>query len=103
SHGLGFSAPDSTYNFGGDITITPKIVSTTRFGYFFTNYHDFGWPTSGVDLDYVTGLTTDNTGAALPAAMQVPGGTTTAPFDQSYTQVNASKHFQFDQDVAFFK
>jgi hypothetical protein len=103
AHGLGYSAPNSTYNIGADITLTPKIVSTTRFGYFFNNYHDFGWPTNGVDLSYQTGLTTDNTGATLPGDMLVPGGTTTAPFDQSFTEVNASKHYQFDQDVAFFK
>ena len=103
SHGLGFSAPNSTYNVGADITLTPKIVSTTRFGYFFTNYHDFGWPTSGVDLSFATGVLTDNTGAALPSALQLPGGASTAPFNQSYTQLNASKHYQFDQDVAFFK
>ena len=39
-------SPNSTYNFGADISLTPKIVSTTRFGYFFHNYHDFGWPTA---------------------------------------------------------
>ena len=55
AHGLGFSAPNATYNVGADITLTPKIVSTTRFGYFFNNYHDFGWPTTGVDLNYITG------------------------------------------------
>jgi len=105
AHGLGFSAPNSTYNFGGDITLTPKIVSTTRFGYFFTNYHDFGWPTQGVDLNYIVGGLgqNDNAGNPLPTALQVPGGTTTAPFDQSFTEVNASKHYQFDEDVAFFK
>src|SRR5579859_7096027 len=27
SHGLGFSAPNSTYNVGADITLTPKIVA----------------------------------------------------------------------------
>lgn len=103
SHGLGFSAPNSTYNVGADITLTPKIVSTTRFGYFFTNYHDFGWPTSGVDLSFATGVTTDNNGAPLPSALQLPAGASTAPFNQSYTQLNASKHYQFDEDVAFFK
>jgi hypothetical protein len=103
SHGLGYTAPNATYNVGADITLTPKIIATTRYGYFFTNYHDFGWPTQGVDLDYVTGFTTDQNGNLLPAAMQVPSGTTTAPFDQSFTEVNASKHYQFDQDVAFFK
>ena len=103
AHGLGFSAPNATYNVGADISLTPKIVSTTRFGYFFSNYHDFGWPTSGVDLNFATGVLTDNTGAPLPLALQLPAGASTAPFDQSYTQVNASKHYQFDQDVAFFK
>jgi hypothetical protein len=103
SNGLGFSAPGSTYNVGADITLTPQIVSTTRFGYFFTNYHDFGWPDTGVDLSFITGLTTDNTGKTLPPALDQPGGASTAPFDQSYTQLNANKHYQFDQDVAFFK
>jgi hypothetical protein len=112
SHGLGFSNPNATYNVGADITLTPKIVSTTRFGYFFNNYHDFGWPTSGVDLSWQT----DGVGASpncntpgctpsglLPASLQQPAGTTTAPFDAQYTEVNASKHWQFNEDVAFFK
>jgi hypothetical protein len=105
SHGLGYSNPNATYNFGADITLTPKIVSTTRFGYFFNNYHDFGWPTAGVNLDWQSNGVgvLDNTGALLPTALREPGGTTTAPFDQSYTEVNANKHYQFDEDVAFFK
>ncbi len=44
SHGLGYTAPNMTVNVGGDITITPSIVATTRFGYYFENYHDFGIP-----------------------------------------------------------
>ena len=113
SHGLGFSAPNATYNFGADITLSPKIVATTRFGYFFTNYHDFGWPTQQADLSFSDGGAgqVDNSNPANPALpysqisndLNVPSGTTTAPYDQSFTQVNASKHYQFDQDVAFFK
>ena len=109
--GLGFSNPNATFNVGADITLSPKIVATTRYGYFFTNYHDFGWPTQGVDLA-VNAVTSqvnsnnqllDNTGQPLPAALQSPLGATTAPFDASFTEVNASKHYQFDEDVAFFK
>jgi hypothetical protein len=110
SHALGFSNPNETYNIGADITLTPQVVATTRYGYFFTNYHDFGWPTAGVDLAWNTaGVDTngvpllDNSGQPLPAALAQGAGTTTAPFDQSFTHVNASKHYQFDQDVAFFK
>jgi hypothetical protein len=105
-HGLGYSAPNSNYNVGADISITPQIVATTRYGYFFTNYHDFGWPTTGSDLLYeVSGVggVQNVSGNPLPAALGQPAGTNTAAFDQSFTQVNASKHFQFDQDIAFFK
>jgi Carboxypeptidase regulatory-like domain len=126
SHGLGWAAPNSTYNIGADISLTPKIVSTTRFGYFFENYHDFGWPTTAPNLVWGTngvgafdnsatpaGCTptpakppippTACTGNPIPAALAQPGGTTTTPYLNSFTLFNANKHFQFNQDVAFFK
>ncbi|HEX3820980.1 MAG TPA: TonB-dependent receptor [Candidatus Sulfotelmatobacter sp.] len=105
SHGLGFTAPNSTYNVGADITLTPKIVSTTRLGYFFQNYHDFGWPTSGVDVNWGnSGLgVTDNLGNILPTNLQQGAGSFTTPYDGTYTLFNASKHYQFNEDFAFFK
>jgi hypothetical protein len=110
SHGLGYANPNATYNFGADITLTPTIVATTRFGYFFNNYHDIGWPTQGVDLNFQSsGVDAnnqplpDNTDNPLPTALALPVGATTAPYDSSYTLVNASKHYQFNQDVQFFK
>lgn len=106
SHGLGFSAPNQTINIGGDVTINPRIVSTTRFGYFFDNYHDFGWPTSGTDYNWrSTGLTpaTDLAGQPYPSYLQQASGTQTIPYWGNYTIINADKHWQFDQDVAFFK
>ena len=116
SHGLGYSAPNSTYNFGADISLTSNIVATTRFGYFFTNYHDFGWPTSAPSIQWSTSGkgACDNSGAApttacpnggnpLPANLQFPQFNSTAPFDQGFTEFNASKHYQFNQDIAFFK
>jgi hypothetical protein len=126
SHGLGWAAPNSTYNVGADISLTPKIVATTRFGYFFENYHDFGWPTTAPNVFWNTsgagafdnsaspaGCTptpakppfpaTACTGSPLPAALAQPGGTSTTPYLSSFTLFNANKHYQFDQDVAFFK
>ncbi len=106
SHGLSFAAPNSTYNVGADITLTPRIVSTTRFGYFFSNYHDLGWPTSTPDLSWATngtGASGNNGSGLLPTTLQQPAGNSTTPYDQSYTLFNASKHYQFDEDVAFFK
>jgi Carboxypeptidase regulatory-like domain len=105
SHGLGFVAPNATYNTGADITLTPKIISTTRFGYFFENYHDFGWQTSTPNLVWNTdGIgALDNAGNPLPAGLAVAGGTATAPYTSTFTPVNANKHYQFDEDFAFFK
>ena len=105
SHGIGFVSPNSNYNFGADITLTPKIVSTTRFGYFFTNYHDFGWPTSGSDIFWnTTGLgQNDNTDQPLPPNLQQGAGAFTTPYTGTYTLFNASKHYQFNEDFAFFK
>src|SRR2546423_988717 len=106
----GWSQPNSLYVVGADITLSPKIVATSRFGYFFTNYHDFGWPTTGANLVWnISGQDAngnplpDNNGNPLPTALALRGGTTTTPYDSSYTLFNASKHYQFNQDVALFK
>ena len=105
THGIGWSAPNATYNVGGDITVTPKIVSTTRYGYFFQNYHDFGWQTSTPNIQWrANGVgETDRLGNPLPASLAQPNGSTTQPYDSTYTLYNANKHYQFNQDVAFFK
>jgi Carboxypeptidase regulatory-like domain len=107
SYALGWAAPNSTYNVGADVTLTPKVVSTTRFGYFFENYHDFGWQTQTPNLVWSAAASgvgaVDNAGNPLPAGLQQPGGTTTAPYTSTFTPFNANKHYQFNQDVAFFK
>jgi hypothetical protein len=117
SHGLGWSAPNSTYNVGADISLTSKIVSTIRFGYFFENYHDFGWQTSTPNVVWnTTGVNAcDNTvpstittclpgsPGALPVNLQQQPGASTAAYTGNFTQHNANKHYQFNQDVAFFK
>jgi len=104
SHGIGWSAPNATYNVGADISLTPRIVATTRFGYFFENYHDFGWPTSNPNLVWnPTTSGNDNAGNPLPASLNQPAGTSTTPYLSSFTKYNANKHYQFDEDVAFFK
>jgi hypothetical protein len=102
---LGWSAPNATYNVGADISLTNRIVATTRYGYFFENYHDFGWPTTSPDLSWVTNGkgALDNGGNPLPAGLAVNSGTSTQPYNQSYTLYNSNKHYQFDQDIAFFK
>ena len=104
-HGLGWSAPNATYNVGADITLTQKLVATTRYGYFFENYHDFGWPTTLPDLVWRTNGVggSDRTGGSLPGSLQFPTGNSTTPYNSTYTLFNADKHYQFNQDLAFFK
>jgi hypothetical protein len=97
ANGLGYVAPNQTLNFGGDITITPKIVSTTRFGYFFENYHDNNWPTSAPNYDWLT------QGQSTNPALAMQGGTQTSAFNATTTKYNSNKHYQFDEDVAVFK
>lgn len=105
SHGLGWAAPNSTYNVGADVSLTSQIVSTTRFGYFFENYHDFGWPTTAPDVVWRANSkgAVDNADNALPVNLQQNRLFSTTPYTGTYTLFNASKHYQFDQDVAFFK
>jgi len=105
SHAQGFSAPNTTTNVGADITLTQHLVATTRFGYFFENYHDFGFPQGGSTYfwedDDIGG--TDALGGALPSSFQYLNGWYSAGQSQNFTVRNASKAIQFDQDVAWFK
>lgn len=91
AHNLGYAAPSSTTNVGADYTISPSLVSTTRFGYFFQNYHDLGYPTAG-DTYYWDAA---GFGQGL--------GYFSAPFSQDYTLRNAEKHIQLDQDFSWVK
>ncbi len=113
THGIGWSAPNSTYNVGADFTLSQHLVSTTSYGYFFDNYHDFGWPTGIPDIVWDT----DGAGAQdnstppldLPDNLQVyngspaNAGTATTPYNSSFTLFNADKHYQFNQDFALYK
>ncbi len=104
-HGLGYTAPNVVTNVGADITLTQHLVATTRFGYFFQNYHDFGYPTSGVTAIWQAngnGVTSVD-GSAFPTNLQQSAGFFNAPENQNYTRYNANKRYQFDQDIAFFK
>ena len=116
THGIGYSAPNSSYAVHADITLTPAMVLTTRFGYTFQNYHDFGYPTTGDLYNFdVSGIytccdkngnptgATDALGNSLPASLQQAAGTTNLAYSGVFTFKNANKHHQFDQDFAWFK
>ncbi len=121
SHNIGYKAPNVTANFGADFTITPSLVATTRFGYYFENYGDFGLPTSGTLLGWQATGVAGNTGAvtatntggcspttqsacpALPSTLQQTNGFFNDANSASFTRRNANKAIQYDADVAWFK
>jgi hypothetical protein len=106
AHGLGYDAPNTTVNTGADITITQNIVATTHFGYYFENYHDFGFPNGGIITTFNTnGIGSTDAGGVnqLPASLQQSNGYINQPSDQNFTQYNANKAIQLDQDVAWYK
>jgi hypothetical protein len=89
-HNLGFTAPNITVNTGADYTISPSVVSTTRFGYYFENYHDFGYPLGGVVYTWQTSGFGNTQGAESGPLNQI-------------TNYNSSKAIELSQDVAWFK
>jgi hypothetical protein len=104
AHTLGYSAPNTTWNTGADITITPSLISTTRFGYYFENYHDFGYPTNGTVYVFETNGVggTDATGAQLPAQYAQPIYTQNTALN-NITAYNANKATQVDETASYYK
>lgn len=105
AHSIGYSAPNNTMNFGVDWTITPRIIWTTKLGYYFENFKNFGYPTGGTTYSWSsTGIGgTDALGNPLPANLQQANGFITAAANSGATSRNASKRTEIDQDIAFYK
>jgi hypothetical protein len=111
-HSYGYSAPNITTNFGADIQLSQSLVSTTRFGYFFENYHDNGYPSpADVWIFENAGIgqtplcpagTAPGSCPTWPANLNQTNGYLTAPL-VAETHRNASKHIQFDEDVSWYK
>jgi|HubBroStandDraft_6_1064221.scaffolds.fasta_scaffold01077_3 hypothetical protein len=105
SHELGYTAPNSTTNVGADYSLTPRFILTGRFGYYFENYHDFGYPTSGtLGLWQTNGVgSTDVFGNPLPASLQQSNGYYNIGYTSNFTVRNANKAIQTDVSGAWFK
>jgi hypothetical protein len=105
AHTLGFTAPNSTTNAGVDYSITPRLTLTGRFGYYFENYHDFGFPTTGTLTAWNTNGVgaTDVFGNPLPASLQQPNGFVNVANSINFTARNANKAIQADANVGWTK
>ncbi len=117
NYGIGYVQPNVIYNTGADITLTPNIVATTRFGYFYDNYEDRGrargmrYRWLDPNYPYATGIgaatagteALDGTllGDAYPSAIHTylyssMGANAWTLFDQTSRK-------SFSQDIAWFK
>jgi hypothetical protein len=105
AHALGFTAPNSTTNVGADYTITSRLILTGRFGYYFENYHDFGFPQTGALTNFTANGVgaTDAFGNPLPASYQQPGGFQNVANSPNFTTHNADKATQVDVSLAWVK
>ena len=116
SHALGFTAPNSTTNVGADLTLTPRLILTARYGYYFENYHDFGFPQTGALTNFVTSgvgacdasntppsTACPNGGSPLPASLQQVGGFQNVANSPNFTTHNADKASQVDVNLAWYK
>jgi hypothetical protein len=105
AHSLGYYAPASATTTGVDFIITPSLVASTRFGWYFENYHDYGLPTNGNTLiwqnDGTTG--TDALGNPLPASLRQLSGYANTAFAQNYTHHNADKHLELTEVFSWIK
>jgi hypothetical protein len=112
--GIGNVNPQVIYNVGADVTITPSLIATTRFGYFYYDTQSRGIPT-GIryiyrNTNYSYSLTNAPALATLKALDGTPipsqfvnatgysniGANTSTAFDQW-------KKYSFSQDLAYFK
>jgi len=105
AHNIGYTAPNSTTNVGVDYSVTPRLIVTGRFGYYFENYHDFGYPTVGTLTAWQTsGIgATDVFNAPLPASLAQTQGYFNLANTSNYTLRNANKAIQGDANAAWFK
>lgn len=101
----GFSSRNITTNFGGDYVLTQNIVSTNRFGYYFENYHDFGYNGTSDGYSFqASGVGgTEVNGNPLTSNLQQVNGFQSGPVNANFTRRNANKHIQFDEAISWFK
>jgi TonB dependent receptor len=91
----GSRSPAVSYTFGGDYLATPKLIFSTRGGYNYTNYKDYGVPRQ-TGIYYAS---SNKTIADVPAAWQAPAGW----FSQAneYFQKNVQDRFRTNSDVSY--
>ena len=112
--GIGSVSPQVLYNVGADISITPSLIATTRFGYFYYDNQSRGVPV-GIRYIYRDSNYPYNTGnaPALASTKALNGAALPSQFVNStgFSNIGANsqtafdvwKRYSFSQDLAYFK
>ncbi len=108
---VGATYPNVVYNTGADITLTPNLIATSRFGYTFEDYQDRGLPV-GIRYQYRNsnysygGISATNKtslqGTAVPSPFNQPSGYATIGANLASIMDKFSRT-SFSQDLAYFK
>ncbi len=114
NYGIGNVQPNVVYNVGADVSITPNLIATTRYGYFYQDYQDRGLPVGiqytyrDTNYPYSTGNapalagTTALNGTPLQADLQHPTGYANIGTN-NLTAFDRWARYSFNQDLAYFK
>ena len=105
--------PNRLWNLGADVTLTPNLVATTRFGQTYNNTEDRGVPVGVrylyVDTNYPylstpsgSALTQSLGGATLSSTFYHPAGYSSMAANTS-TAFDIYQRRSFTQDIAYFK
>ena len=112
---VGWVMPNNNWSTGADITITPSLILTARYGSFYTNRQDRNFPQS---TRYQFGIANFDTDPATGTQSGIPSfedGTTQVPSDfwniGGFANVPEVRQYKFDKrtrngfstDLSFFK
>ncbi|MBZ5585952.1 MAG: TonB-dependent receptor, partial [Acidobacteriia bacterium] len=111
--GIGSVQPNVIYNMGADITLTPSLILTSRYGYFYQDNQSRGLP-SGIRYIYTNTNYNYSPGiAGLPTTTALNGQTLPSEYQHalSWSNIGANaatvfdkwQRFSFSQDMAYFK
>jgi outer membrane receptor protein involved in Fe transport len=114
NNGIGQVNPQVLYNVGADVTITPSLIATTRFGYFYYDTQSRGLPTGNrylyadTNYPYATGNAPALAGTVAlngtPLAAQYLGSAGFSNIgNNQQTAFDRWKKYSFSQDLAYFK
>jgi len=104
NYGLGYVAPSVIDNVGADITLTSSLVATTRFGYFFSDLQNRGFPAGDryLQQNTTTAASKDANGVALPASLIVSVNQANIASNKTQ-QFDKTGRKSFSQDIAYFR